>query len=212
MLRPALLALCLLTLPAAAAEPPVLTLGESAERAIQQDRLTVALRAEATGPTAAGVQAEINRRMEAAVARARQSAGVSVETGAYWTHEERPQNQPRRWRGAATLELSGSDMAALTALAGALQEGGMAMSGLRFDLRRETARAADYVLPASSQFEKAEASFFNFEPEANAFQLRRFIECGAVMEFCVSADPAELAAWTLLANAVLSSDATIVKD
>lgn len=37
----------------------------------------------------------------------------------------------------------------------------------------ETARAADYVLPASSQFEKAEASFFNFEPEANAFQLRR---------------------------------------
>lgn len=36
----------------------------------------------------------------------------------------------------------------------------------------ETARAADYVLPASSQFEKAEASFFNFEPEANAFQLR----------------------------------------
>ncbi|WP_067490374.1 molybdopterin-dependent oxidoreductase [Erythrobacter sp. CCH5-A1] len=36
----------------------------------------------------------------------------------------------------------------------------------------ETARAADYVLPASSQFEKAEGSFFNFEPEANAFQLR----------------------------------------
>jgi DNA-binding GntR family transcriptional regulator len=28
----------------------------------------------------------------------------------------------------------------------------------------------------------------------NAFQLRRFIECGAVMEFCVSADAAELAA------------------
>ncbi|MCZ8124560.1 MAG: SIMPL domain-containing protein [Magnetospirillum sp.] len=150
MLRPALLALCLLTLPAAAAEPPVLTLGESAERAIQQDRLTVALRAEATGPTAAGVQAEINRRMEAAVARARQSAGVSVETGAYWTHEERPQNQPRRWRGAATLELSGSDMAALTALAGALQEGGMAMSGLRFDLRRETARAAEDELTAEA--------------------------------------------------------------
>lgn len=37
----------------------------------------------------------------------------------------------------------------------------------------ETACEADYVLPASSQFEKAEASFFNFEAEANAFQLRR---------------------------------------
>jgi len=36
----------------------------------------------------------------------------------------------------------------------------------------ETAREADYVLPACSQFEKAEASFFNFEPEENAFHLR----------------------------------------
>lgn len=37
----------------------------------------------------------------------------------------------------------------------------------------ETASEADYVLPACSQFEKAEASFFNFEPAENAFQLRR---------------------------------------
>lgn len=36
----------------------------------------------------------------------------------------------------------------------------------------ETASEADYVLPACSQFEKAEASFFNFEPAENAFQLR----------------------------------------
>lgn len=37
----------------------------------------------------------------------------------------------------------------------------------------ETAREADYVLPACSQFEKAEASFFNYEPHNNGFQLRR---------------------------------------
>ena len=36
----------------------------------------------------------------------------------------------------------------------------------------ETARLADYVLPASSQFEKAEATFFNFEFPANTFHLR----------------------------------------
>jgi len=36
----------------------------------------------------------------------------------------------------------------------------------------ETARLADYVLPASSQFEKWEASFFNFEFPHNVFQLR----------------------------------------
>lgn len=37
----------------------------------------------------------------------------------------------------------------------------------------ETARHADYVLPASTQFEKAEATFFNFEFPRNAFHLRR---------------------------------------
>ncbi len=36
----------------------------------------------------------------------------------------------------------------------------------------ETASLADYVLPASSQFEKWEASFFNFEFPHNVFQLR----------------------------------------
>ncbi|MFO1340023.1 MAG: molybdopterin-dependent oxidoreductase [Burkholderiaceae bacterium] len=36
----------------------------------------------------------------------------------------------------------------------------------------ETARQADYVLPASSQFEKAEATFFNMEVPHNAFHLR----------------------------------------
>ncbi len=36
----------------------------------------------------------------------------------------------------------------------------------------ETARLADYVLPASTQFEKAEATFFNFEFPHNVFHLR----------------------------------------
>ncbi len=36
----------------------------------------------------------------------------------------------------------------------------------------ETARQADYVLPAPSQYEKWEATFFNFEYPANVFHLR----------------------------------------
>ena len=36
----------------------------------------------------------------------------------------------------------------------------------------ETARLAHYVLPAASQFEKAEATFFNFEFPGNVFHLR----------------------------------------
>src|SRR4051812_10949148 len=37
----------------------------------------------------------------------------------------------------------------------------------------ETARHAHYVLPAASQYEKAEATFFNFEFPDNVFHLRR---------------------------------------
>ncbi len=37
----------------------------------------------------------------------------------------------------------------------------------------ETARLADYVLPVATQFEKAEATFFNFEFPNNYFHLRR---------------------------------------
>ncbi|MGI9325423.1 MAG: molybdopterin-dependent oxidoreductase [Pseudomonadales bacterium] len=37
----------------------------------------------------------------------------------------------------------------------------------------ETARAADYVLPATTQYEKAEATFFNFEFPNNFFHVRQ---------------------------------------
>ena len=37
----------------------------------------------------------------------------------------------------------------------------------------ETARESDYVLPATTQFEKFEATFFNFEYPKNVFHLRR---------------------------------------
>ena len=52
-----------------------------------------------------------------------------------------------------------------------------AMRALEFSLvidvaMTETARQADYVLPAASQFEKAEATFFNMEFPRNAFHLR----------------------------------------
>ena len=37
----------------------------------------------------------------------------------------------------------------------------------------ETARLSDYVLPAATQFEKFESTFFNFEYPKNVFHLRR---------------------------------------
>jgi uncharacterized protein len=141
-----LLAALLLFAAAAANAQTVLTLSESAEREIVQDRLTVSLRAEANAATAAAAQAEINRRMEAAVTRAKTVAGVAVQTGGAWAHEERVQGRPVRWRAVATLDLVSSDAASLLALVGGLQETGLAISGMGFDLTREAARAAQDAL------------------------------------------------------------------
>ncbi|MBL8805252.1 MAG: SIMPL domain-containing protein [Rhodospirillales bacterium] len=147
LLAPALLA----TTPVFAQdEAPRLALQQTAERDVPQDRLTASLRVEATAATPAAVQADVNRRMEAAVARARAVAGVRVETTGYSTWEERPANQPRRWRGQAGLALTGKDAAAVLALAGALQEQGLAMAGLRFDLTPEAQRAIEDELTAEA--------------------------------------------------------------
>lgn len=158
MLRTALALALLLVSGTAGAQAPaarddgitVLHLSEFAERALRQDRLTIQLRAEVTGPDAARVQAEINRRMSAALERARAVPNVRAETRGYWVHQERPQNAPVRWRGQQTLALIAGDTAAALTLAGELQQGGLVMSGMNFDLRPESARAAQDALTAEA--------------------------------------------------------------
>ncbi len=120
-----------------------LRLGENAQRALRQDRLTIQLRAEVTGPNATQVQAEINRRIGAALTRARAVQNVRAETGGYWVNQERPQNSPVRWRGVQSLTLTGTDTAAMLALAGELQQADLVMSALNFDLAPATARSVE---------------------------------------------------------------------
>jgi anaerobic selenocysteine-containing dehydrogenase len=70
----------------------------------------------------------------------------------------------------------------------------------------ETARMAHYVLPVASQFEKAEATFFNFEFPDNVFHLRRALlspQHGLFAE-------AELHARLLKAMGALPADAVAV--
>ena len=128
----------------------VLRLAESAQRTLRQDRLTVQLRAEVTGPDAARVQAEINRRMTAALERAKAVPSVHAESRGYWVQQERPQNAPPRWHGVQTVALTGADFAALLNLAGELQQAGLVMSGLEYRLAPETARASEDELTAEA--------------------------------------------------------------
>jgi uncharacterized protein len=124
----------------------VLHLSQTAERSVIRDLLRIELRVEETGADARSVQAAINRRMAAALDRARQVQGVQVETGSYNVGEERPQNGPIGWRGSQSVILTGKDSDSMLKLAGALQSDGLSTSSLTYDISPETVRGAEQDL------------------------------------------------------------------
>jgi predicted secreted protein len=120
-----------------------LNLVESAQRSMKQDELNVTLRVEATAQDAIRLQADINRRMTEALQRVRGITNVRSETGGYFVYEERPQNQPSRWRAQQTLTLISKDSATVLNLSGALQQQGLLLSGMGYRLTPQAARAAE---------------------------------------------------------------------
>jgi predicted secreted protein len=128
----------------------VLHLSQTAERKVVRDLLRVELRAEETGTDPRIVQSAINRRMAAALDRARQAEGVRVETGSYNVGQERPPNAPMRWRGSQSVILTGSDADTLLKLAGTLQSDGLSTTALGFQVSPETVRGAQEDLTAEA--------------------------------------------------------------
>jgi predicted secreted protein len=120
----------------------LLHLTEQAQRLVMRDRLHLVMRAEAVDGDAARLQAEINRRMTAAVARA--VAAVTVETGGYSVYQENGKLlQSPQWRGIATLSLTARDPAPLLTLAGSLQQDGLLLSTMAYELTPDAARAVE---------------------------------------------------------------------
>jgi predicted secreted protein len=128
----------------------VLHVSETARRQVPQDRLTVELRADVTGPDAGQVQATINRRMATALERAKGVPAVRTETRGYWVQQERPANAAPRWHGVETVALIGTDTAAVLKLAGSLQQAGLVMSRLTYDVAPATMKAAEDDLTSAA--------------------------------------------------------------
>ena len=84
----------------------VLHLSQSAERTLLRDLLRVELRVEESGADPRAVQSAINRRMAAALDRARQTEGVRAETGSYQCRRGAPPNRAATWRGSQSLILN----------------------------------------------------------------------------------------------------------
>ena len=128
----------------------VLHLSETAERTVVRDLLRIELRVEETGADPRTVQSAINRRMTAALDRARRVQGVRLETGSYNVGEERPQSGPARWRGSQSLILTGKDADSMLNLAGTLQSDGLSTSSLAYQVSPETVRGAEEDLTAEA--------------------------------------------------------------
>jgi predicted secreted protein len=145
----ATLMLCLLA-PSAHADdglqlPPtghtVLNFSATERISLPQDLLTASLRIEARNADPRKVQADINTAMEKALATAKKIAGVKVTTGGYQVYEQRLERNLRLWQGQQTLQLESKNAAAVLELAGQLQAGGFAMSGLAYSLSPEKAES-----------------------------------------------------------------------
>jgi len=149
----ALLAPVSAALAAETSAPPGITvihLTEKAERLMARDRLRAGLAVEVTGPVAQQVQAEINRRMEAALAKAKSVTTVKAETGGYSVYPQRDPGKPPLWHGQQTLNLMSDAPADLLALMGDLQQQGLATQGLTFEVAEETLRKAEDGLTAEA--------------------------------------------------------------
>lgn len=136
--------------PTAAGGGTMLHLSATAERQVVRDRLHAVLRVEAVDADPAKLQAEINRRLAAAVARAKGVPGVSLFTGGYQVFAERSAGAPARWHGVASLSLSAAEAPPLLTLIGQLQQNGLAVSSLAYELSPEATRSAEDALTAEA--------------------------------------------------------------
>lgn len=126
----------------------ILSLSETAEREVTPDLLRARFAAEASADSPAKAQGQVNAALEKAVAKLK-AAGLAVATGGYNTWEDQPRGNdgkptgPARWRANAQLTVSSKDSSKLLEAAGSLQQDGLLMQGLGFEVSRELRRSLE---------------------------------------------------------------------
>ena len=153
----AALVFALVSAPALAQAPPsaplpenatLLHLSEPAQRLVPRDQLRAVLHVEAVDTDAAKLQTDINRRLAAALAKAKSVTSLRVETSGYSVYPDSgpsvvSKGRSNQWRGSASLSLIGQDPAPILALVGELQKEGLVLSSLAYELTPAAARAVE---------------------------------------------------------------------
>lgn len=116
-----------------------------AEREVENDLMTMHLKAERRETEVAKATAAVNRLMRDALERAGRVPSIEVRSLGYSTSpvydRDRSRTEPVAWQVEQGLELKGSDFSQLTEMAAALQDLGLAITQIQFSIRPET-RAA----------------------------------------------------------------------
>jgi len=152
-----LVAVLLLVLPLAALahdeerEPlfNLVSLSAQAEREVANDLLSAVLAAEAEGPDAAKLAADVNRKMARALEAAQGVRSVRARSGGYQTWPVSEKGRIVRWRVRQELRLESADFAAATALIGRLQQE-LVVAGLAATVSDEARRRAENALTAEA--------------------------------------------------------------
>jgi predicted secreted protein len=130
--------------PAQDAQRTTLVLSETAAREVAQDTLVALLAAHAEASTPRAAQAEVNRAMTAAIDKAEAVTGVRAATAGYRVYQEHDrEGEPRGWVAEQDLRLTAREAAPLLELAGVLQEDGLLLNGLAYQLSAEARRAIE---------------------------------------------------------------------
>lgn len=136
-MRALLVMLLLLAVPAQAAET-LLRLSETAHVAARPDELVAMLRADGSAATAAAAQGRVNVAIARALDEAKAVPGVVAATGVYNVWQRPPPNL--QWQAQQTVQLKGSDGAAMLALVGSLQASGLAVDRLGWQVSAAAGR------------------------------------------------------------------------
>lgn len=129
--------------PSLAAET-ILQLAESTTVMVPPDELTASLRAEATATTPTEAQNRVNAMARDTTALAGKTSAVQLSTGGYQVWRIGPTQQERveKWQASQSFRLSSKDGAALLSLVGALQQKGLTVGSMQWQLSRETEKKA----------------------------------------------------------------------
>jgi len=117
-----------------------------AMREIPNDWTTARLSVVAEGKDPAAIATSVNRQMASALAAAKRTEGVKVESGAYVTQPVYDDGRVVRWRASQVLRIESGDVDSISELVGELQGDAVVLSSIAFTVKPETRSALEEEL------------------------------------------------------------------